>query len=372
MRRLLDGNEAVARGALAAGCRFFAGYPITPASGILHAMMAELPGLGGVAVQGEDEIASIGMCIGASIAGEKVLTATSGPGLSLYSENIGLAIMIEAPIVIVDCQRMGPATGSATKTGQGDIQFVRWGHSGGYPVIAIAPTSVEECYTLTAAAFDLAERYRTPVFVMIDKELSLTRETVDLESIALPEPFSRAMAPAGSGIPYAFGDPSEVPAFVPLDGSAMVRYTGSSHDEKGDLSGSAAVLGRFTRHFVEKIEARADEMAITNLDDEEGADILVISYGITARAAKEDVARARDRSIRVGHLVVKTLWPVPEKAIRGAAAGKSRILVPENNYGLYRREIERILCGASIGGIQKADSTMIAPGEVLEGILAEA
>ncbi len=372
MKRLMDGNEAVGRGAVAAGCTFFAGYPITPASGILHFMMAELPGLGGMAIQGEDEIASIGMCIGASITGEKALTATSGPGLSLYSENIGLAIMLEAPIVIVDCQRMGPATGAATKTGQGDIQFVRWGHSGGYPIIALAPESVTECYSLTAAAFDLAETYRTPVFVMLDKELSLSRETVDLEAVRLPEPVRRIPAPPGSSIPYDFKEPSDVPPFVPLDGSVMVRYTGSSHDERGELCGSKAVLGRFTRHFTEKIEAHAAEIAIAGHDGDPGARILVISYGITAGAAREAVARARADSIRVSHLVLKTLWPVPEAIIRKAAAGASAIRVPENNCGLYGREIERIACGIDVGGIRKSDTSLITPGEIHSDILKSA
>src|SRR5512145_1626816 len=165
MRELTDGATAIVRGALAAGCDFFAGYPITPASQILMLMMRELPKAGGVAIQGEDEIASIGMCIGATLAGARAMTATSGPGMSLYSESIGLAIMGEVPLVIVDVQRLGPSTGGATTVSQGDIQFLRWGTSGGYPVIVLSPTSVAECYNLTRTAFDLAERFRIPVFL---------------------------------------------------------------------------------------------------------------------------------------------------------------------------------------------------------------
>ena len=162
MREFIDGNTAIARGALAAGCDFFAGYPITPATPILLTMMRELPKINGVAVQGEDEIASLGFCIGAALAGRRAFTATSGPGISLYSENIGLAIMGEVPLVIVDVQRMGPATGGATTAAQGDVQFIRWGTSGGYPIIALCPSTVADCYTLTMYAFDLAERFRCP------------------------------------------------------------------------------------------------------------------------------------------------------------------------------------------------------------------
>src|SRR5512142_3065783 len=182
MREFMDGAEAITRGALTAGCNFFAGYPITPATPILLRMLRELPKVGGVGIQGEDEIASLGMCIGAAMTGAKAMTATSGPGLSLYSENIGLAIMGEVPLVIVDVMRLGPATGGATTVAQGDVQFLRWGTSGGYPVIVLCPTNLAECYTLTQQCFNLAERLRTPVFLATDKELVATQATVDTES----------------------------------------------------------------------------------------------------------------------------------------------------------------------------------------------
>ena len=180
MREFIDGNTAIARGALAAGCDFFAGYPITPATPILLTMMRELPKTDGVAVQGEDEIASLGFCIGAALTGRRAFTATSGPGISLYSENIGLAIMGEVPLVIVDVQRMGPATGGATTAAQGDLQFIRWCTSGGYPVLVLCPASVADCYTLTMRAFDLAERFRCPAFVLTDKEVASTMDTVNV------------------------------------------------------------------------------------------------------------------------------------------------------------------------------------------------
>ena len=174
MREFVDGSQAIAKGAIVAGCNFFAGYPITPATPILYHMFRELPKQGGVVIQGEDEIASIGMCIGAAMAGAKCMTATSGPGLSLYSENIGLAIMGEVPLVIVDVMRLGPATGGATTVGQGDVEFVRWGTSGGYPIIALSPTNPIECYSLTIRAFQLAERFRCPTFLLTDREVVAT------------------------------------------------------------------------------------------------------------------------------------------------------------------------------------------------------
>jgi len=184
VREFIDGAEAIARGALDAGCDFFAGYPITPASGILMHMLRELPKVGGIGIQGEDEIASLGFCIGTALGGAKPMTATSGPGLALYAENIGVGIMVEVPLVIVVVQRLGPATGAATAGAQGDVQFIRWGTSGGYPIIALAPTDAAECYHLTRRAFDLAQRFRVPVFLATDKEVVMTTETVRADAFA--------------------------------------------------------------------------------------------------------------------------------------------------------------------------------------------
>ena len=208
MREFIDGAEAIARAAIHSGCDFFAGYPITPATPILVHMMRELPKVGGVAIQGEDEIASMGFCIGAAMSGARVMTATSGPGISLYSESVGLAIMGEVPMVIIDAQRMGPATGGATTVAQGDVQFLRWGTSGGYPVIVLAPTDVAECYSLTRKAFDLAERFRVPVFVATDKETVLSRATVEVSAWNPVPVRPRATAPADEPfVPYPAGSP---------------------------------------------------------------------------------------------------------------------------------------------------------------------
>ncbi len=194
---LMEGNEAIARGAVAAGCRFFAGYPITPATTILNHMLAMLPPLGGVCIQGEDEIASIGFCLGASMAGMKAMTATSGPGISLYSEQISFAIGGEIPIVIVDIQRLGPSTGSATRGADGDVQFLQWGNSGGMPVIVLAPADVEDCFKLTVQAFNLAELYRCPVFIASNKEIAMTRVSVDPDRLKAETVIDRAAPEPG-------------------------------------------------------------------------------------------------------------------------------------------------------------------------------
>src|SRR4030066_2226651 len=236
MRELINGAQAIARGAIHSGCTFFAGYPSTPATDILLYMIRELPKVGGIAIQAEDEIASMGFCIGAAMAGARVMTATSGPGSSLYSENIGLAIMGEVPMVIVDVQRMGPATGGATTVAQGDVQFLRWGTSGGYPVIVLSPTCVAECYSLTRKAFDLAERFRIPVFLATDKETALTLTTVDVETFEqIPVRERKQAAPGQEFVPYRVSAPDEVPPMSPIGGAHIVRFTTSTHDEPGQL-----------------------------------------------------------------------------------------------------------------------------------------
>ena len=365
LREYTDGSTAIVRGALDAGCNFFAGYPITPASPILMMMMRELPRVGGVAVQGEDEIASIGMCIGAVMAGARALTATSGPGLSLYSENQGLAVMGEVPLVVVDVQRLGPATGGATTVGQGDVQFVRWGTSGGYPIIALAPSSIPDCYHLTMRAFDLAERFRCPVFLLTDKELNMTMNTVAVADYAPAEVRPRP-APAAPGAPYRYTPADRVPPLRHYGGDETVRFTGSSHDEHAFITKHPATVDALNRHLAAKIDEHRDEIDLTEADLEPGAATLVVSYGVTAGAVREAVRRARREGRRLSSLVLKTLWPVPEDALRVAAAGVKQVLVPELNLGQYRLEVERLLPGSRVVGLNRIDGEMITPEQVLE------
>jgi 2-oxoglutarate ferredoxin oxidoreductase subunit alpha len=369
-REYVDGATAIARGAIAAGCTFFAGYPITPATPILLHMTRELPKVGGVAIQAEDEIASLGFCIGAAMAGAKVLTATSGPGISLYSENIGLAIMGEVPMVIVDVMRMGPATGGATTGAQGDVQFVRWGTSGGYPIIALCPTSVPQCYSFTIRAFNLAERFRCPVFLVTDKETVLTMQTVDLEEYEAVPVVERVTAPQDAEfIPYAFEQSPDIPPMSPIGGPHIVRFTASTHDERGYLTKDPAKVGRLNEHLAAKIEAHWDEIELVKADLQEAARTLIVSYGVTARSMVEAVEAARAQGRRVSALTIYSLWPVPERAIAEALVGIERVIVAELNLGQYRREIERLVGpGVEVVGVHRVDGELIAPGEILEKV----
>lgn len=395
MREFIDGATAIARGALDAGCDFFAGYPISPATPLLIHMIRELPKVGGIAIQAEDEIASISMCIGAAMAGSRVLTATSGPGISLYSENIGLAIMGEVPLVIVDAQRMGPATGGATTPAQGDVQFVRWATSGGYPVIALAPGSVAECYSLTRRAFDLAERFRAPIFLLADKELFLSLSTVEIDSYEHPPVRARAVAaglpadtqglrPEESFLPYRFAPLDAPPSYAPLGGPHVVRFTGSSHDEHGLLTKEPAKVGQLNEHLRRKIEAFRDEVALVRADLQPGARTLFIAYGITARAMAEASQRWRAAGRCASTLAVQTLWPVPETAILDALRGLDcqtaveRVVVAELNLGDFRREVERVIYRwAAVGrqappeivGINRLDGELITPDQFLAELL---
>lgn len=366
-REFLEGNEAIARGAMKARCDFFAGYPITPASSILHYMLELVPAIGGTAIQAEDEIASMGFCIAAAMAGRKAMTATSGPGISLYSENVGLAQIGETPLVIVNIQRQGPATGSATKGAEGDIQFTRWVTSGGLPVIALSPATVGEAYELTYRAFNLAEQYRSPVFVLASKEIGVTRESVDLDAIELPPLVERKRAADGEEyLPHRFGQPAEVPAISDFGGVHIARYTTSTHDQAAYLTTKPAVIQEMIDHYTAKIDAADDDIALVKPDFQDGAEALIISYGITSRSAAVAVREARARGIRVSALVLQTLWPVPEKAIVAALDGIRKIIVPEMNMGQYRLEIERLApTGVAVIGVNKMNTSLISPAEIL-------
>jgi len=367
MKEFIDGNTAIASAALDAGCDFFAGYPITPATSILLYMTRELPKVGGVAIQAEDEIASMGFCIGAAMTGKQVLTATSGPGISLYSENIGLAIMGEVPLVIVDVQRMGPATGAATTGAQGDVQFLRWGTSGGFPVIVLSPTSVADSYNLTLRAFDLAERFRTPVFIATDKETSLTRATVDTGEYERLEVRKRKLAPLeGHFVPGEIATPADIPPMWPFGGAHLLRFNTSSHDDYGYITKDPEHLQKLNEHLTLKIENHIDEITLVKENFQEGAKTLIISYGITARSMDLAVKEIRAVGNKISALTIYSLWPLPENAIRTALKSIRRIIVPELNNGQYRREIERLANDdQKVIGLNKIDGTLISPEEII-------
>ena len=392
MREFMDGAEAIVRGALKAGCNFFAGYPITPATPILLRMLRELPKVGGIGIQGEDEIASIGMCIGAAMTGMKTLTATSGPGISLYSENIGMAIMGEVPLVIVDVMRLGPATGGATTVSQGDVQFLRWVTSGGFPIIVLSPGSIADCYTLTQRAFNLAEKFRTPVFIATDKEMVIAQQSVETDAFENLEIANRAHVPTDSAfIPYHTKKLADVPAFAPIGGAQITRLTTSMHDEHGMLTKRPSNVNRTSRHLYQKIEAYRHELEFAKLDAQEGAQTLVVAYGITARSAIEAVRLSRAAGKRVAMLTIQSLWPLPEQSLRAALRGSvppqmepgeeshsfvsrvgppsiTRVIVPELNFGQYRLEIEHVArlfdARLEVIGVNRVDGGLIEPEEI--------
>ncbi len=366
---LMEGNEAIGWGAMAAGCSFFAGYPITPATTIYNTMLRLLPPRGGVCLQGEDEIASIGFCLGASMAGMKAMTATSGPGISLYSEQISFAIGSEIPIVIVDVQRLGPSTGSATKGADGDIQFLQWGNSGGLPVIVLAPVDVKDCYTLTMEAFNLAERFRCPVFVAANKEISMTRETFDLDALDLPEVVERRRSDGRRPfLPFGAAEGRQVPDFLPIGGRTLVRQTSSTHGPDGYITTDPAEIAMMQDRLDAKLQSSVS--GFTHYDEYvvPGADTLVVAYGVTARAARTAVRHAEKSGRKASLLVLKTLWPVPEQLIREKAEPYTRVVMPEMNLGQYVRELQRVLPGKGIDFLGRMNGELIKPGQIQEVI----
>ncbi|MCP3859533.1 MAG: hypothetical protein GY704_07765, partial [Phycisphaeraceae bacterium] len=305
-------------------------------------------------------------CIGAAMAGAKAMTATSGPGISLYSENIGLAIMGEVPLVVVDVQRLGPATGGATTVAQGDIQFVRWGTAGGYPMIVLAPSSVPETYGLTAKAFELAERFRCPVFLLADKEIAMTLSAIDVDEY--PEVGVVERVEKDNGLPYAWEPSAAVEPMRRYGDGDPFRLTGSSHDEGAYITKNAEKVGALNQHLIDKIEQHRDEIEMLDADPDPAADTLVISYGVTAGAARAAIARLRSEGIPTSGLVVQSLWPIPETALAAAFEGIDRVIVPELNMGLYRREIDRLAGERQVFGVNRVDGTLITVEEIVEAV----
>jgi len=366
---LMEGNETIARGAVAAGCRFFAGYPITPATTILSHMLTLLPPLGGICLQAEDEIASIGACLGASMTGLKVMTATSGPGISLYSEQISFAIGSEIPVVIIDVQRLGPSTGSATRGADGDINFLRWGNSGGLPVIVLAPVNAADCFSLTIQAFNLAEKFRCPVFIASNKEIAMTRESVDVAALEKPDLINRSAPPAGKPfLPFQVSEGQTVSDFLPIGGNVPVRQTSSTHGENGYITTDQGEIARILVRLKTKLESAVDGFSFHELFTAGESDTLIIAYGVTARAAKSVYKELKSSGKPVHLLVLKTLWPVPEGVIRKAAENVKRVVVVEMNLGQYVREIERILGEKQVDFCGQMDGWLISPDKIKEAI----
>jgi len=363
----MHGNEAAAEGAIAAGCRFYAGYPITPSSEIAEILSGRLPEVGGVFIQMEDEIASMAAIIGASLGGLKSATATSGPGFSLMQENLGFAVMCEIPCVIINVQRVGPSTGLPTKAAQGDVMQARWGTHGDHPIIALTPSSAQETYHLAVRAFNLAERYRTPVILLMDAIVAQVKEKVAVPDAAELEIVPRAAptVPPQEYKPFPFTLGEVAPLAVFGEG---YRYhvTGLLHDEYGYPTEDPDAANAWWAHMTTKIDAHLDDILDweeVQLDD---AEVAVVAYGGTARAAAHAVALARAEGIRLGMLRPITIWPFPEAAVRELAGRVRRLIVPELNLGQIRLEVERLSAGqAPVEGIHRADGMQITPDQIL-------
>jgi 2-oxoglutarate ferredoxin oxidoreductase subunit alpha len=342
----MNGDEACAEGAISAGCRFFAGYPITPATEVAERMSRRLPEVGGTYIQMEDEIASMNAILGASWAGAKAMTSTSGPGFSLMMENLGLGVMLETPCVVVDVQRAGPSTGLPTSVGQGDIMQARWGSHGVYEIIAVVPSSPQEMFDLTITAFNLSEKYRIPVLIMSDEVVGHMSEKVILRAIAPEELVERPRprVPPEKYLPYQT-DGSLVPPMALAGEGYRFHVTGLTHDERGYPAMNAAAQDRLVRRLVDKIRLNRSDIIRYEEAWIDDAEVVVCAYGITSRVARHAVQMARSEGIRAGLLRLITVWPFPEEHVRQLARRTKAFVVPEINYGQIVFEVERCACG---------------------------
>jgi 2-oxoglutarate ferredoxin oxidoreductase subunit alpha len=360
----MQGDEACAEGAISAGCRFYAGYPITPASEIMTRMVQRLPAAGGVFIQMEDEIGSISSVIGASWAGAKAMTATSGPGISLMTEGIGYAVITETPCVIVDVQRAGPSTGQATRPAQGDVMQVKWGPHGDNEIVALAPWSVQEMYDLTIQAFNFAERFRVPAFLLADEAVGHLRETLVVKEEV--EVFDRFKAP--NLPPFGTDEPNGVPPMPAFGEGANLLVTGSTHDPWGfRKTADSAIQARLTERLIRKVRDYESEVIKTESHLLEDAEIGVVAYGFTARAALQAVRSLRQGGVKAGLLRLVSIWPFAGKAIAALGERCRVIFVPEMNRGQIAGELKKYTPTPVIS-LPKTNGEVIEPAEIMEEI----
>ena len=368
---LLQGNEAIVEGALRAGCRFFAGYPITPATEISEILSAKLPQLNGTFIQMEDEIASLGAVIGASLAGVKSMTATSGPGFSLMQENLGFAVITEVPCVIVNVMRGGPSTGLPTSPSQSDVMQSRWGTHGDHPIIVLSASTVRECYDVTIQAFNFSEKFRTPVIVLIDEVVAHMREKMVLDDQEEIEIFNRVKptVPPEWYIPYE-DTPRGVPAMANFGEGYRYHVTGLTHDIRGFPTSRPDEIGPFIARLHRKISQHFSEIQMAEYFQTEDAEITIIAYGSVARSAKRAVWEAREKGIRVGLLRLTTIWPFMRSAVEKVLQTARVLIVPEMNMGQISREVKRVNPGvAKVFTLNKVDGIIITPSEILNRIM---
>lgn len=370
----MNGDTACAEGAISAGCRFFAGYPITPATEVAERMSERLPQIGGVFIQMEDEIASMNAVLGASWAGVKAMTATSGPGFSLMMENIGLGVMLETPCVVANVQRAGPSTGLPTLVAQGDMMQARWGSHGHYETIALVPDSPQEMFDLTVLAFNLSEQYRVPVLLMADEAVGHMSEKVVISEINSKELVNRPrpkVAPE-KYLPYDSRKGLVPPMAVAGDGYRF-HVTGLTHDDRGYPVMTAEAQDKLIRRLVDKIRLNIKDITKYEEVKIDDAEVVVVSYGISARIARYAVQKAREEGIKAGLLRLITVWPFADDRIRKLASAVKAFLVPEINYGQMVREVERCVAGkAKVRLISHMGGGVHLPETILEAIREEA
>ena len=364
-RMLMQGNEACVKGALKAGMRFFAGYPITPSTEISEGCAVELPKLEGRFIQMEDELASMAAVIGASVTGAKAMTATSGPGFSLMQENLGYACEAEIPCVVVDVQRSGPSTGLPTSSSQGDVMQARWGTHGDHPIIALSPSSVSETYYLTIKAFNLAEKYMTPVILLMDEMIGHLRETVEIEDDV--EIIDRKQPDAPEGSYEAYKPEENLVPVLPVFGSGhYYNITGLTHDTWGFPTNNRAVAGQLNSRLLDKIETNRSDIEQYDEYLTDDADLLIVAYGGSARVAEAAVDTLRKEGIKAGLFRPVSIWPMPEKRLRELLARIEKVLVVEHNYGQYLHEVERLADrDVKIEFMGRINGAFILPEEVV-------
>lgn len=371
--RLVQGNEACARGALAAGCRFFAGYPISPSSEIAETMARELSGPGDVFIQMEDEIASLGVVLGASLSGRRAMTATSGPGFTLMQEHLGYASLAEIPCVVVDVMRGGPSTGLPTSPAQGDVMQARWGSHGDRAAVVLAPGSVQEVYDLTITAFSLAERLRTPVTMLFDEVIGHMREGVDLAEPAEAQLGRRPVPSEAPGPAFrsAYRANAEGVAMVPDFGRGYrFHVTGLMHDERGYPTSDQATVAALLERLERKVDTVIDAVPPERYRLEDAA-VVFVAYGITARIARVAVDALRDEGVRAGLFRPRVLWPVPVRAVEEAISEAELVVATEMNRGQWALEVERI-AGRQVplAPYLKAGGSVITAVELVDHVLA--
>ncbi len=368
--KFVQGNHACVLGALRAGCKFFAGYPITPSSEIAELLAINLPKVGGKFIQMEDEISAMGAVIGASLTGVKVLTATSGPGFSLKQENLGYATITEVPCVIVNVQRGGPSTGLPTQSSQGDVQQARWGTHGDHEIIALAPSTIPEIYHATIRAFNLAEKYRTPVVLLLDEIIGHMREVLvepPDEEIEIVDRVRPTCAPE-EYLPYELVE-SDIPPMADFGSGYRYHVTGLCHDETGFPTNNPEQIQLLMARLNRKISRYAADIIDYSLREMDTAEVMLVSYGSTARATKRAMELAREAGLKAGLVKPITLWPFPEDVIREQAEGKRAIIVCEANMGQVAREVERVVHGAvPVYLVNSINGEPITPQAIVEKI----